>query len=93
NKANWQDLSFLREERWLQRAHVCLYLRLRANHYWVVLTYADSTQPLRVRLRYINDYPSLTKARQFGEVFVKNVGRDPRGTLKINTDAFDLRYN
>lgn len=92
-KSHWGDLAFLQQDSWLEKGAVCLNIEQRFGRYWVILVYVENHQPFRFRLRYIADYATELKARRSGEFFLRGVRRDPRGTFKIDIDAFYLCRN
>ena len=87
------DLGCLQEEAWLLDAAVRYHIALRRGRYWVSLVYIDTGNPFRIRIRQIDHYPTLRKAEQYAELLKRGVQRDQRGTLKVNTDAFDICNN
>lgn len=87
------DLRFLSEDRWLSKAAVRYEIFPQSGRYWVNMIYIAHDNPFHFRIRPIDHYPSLIKAQQFAQIFLRGIRRDPRGTFKTDTDAFDLCCN
>lgn len=92
-QGTYADLYFLDEDRWLSNTAVLYDISLQAGRYWVKMIYIAHDNLFRFRIRQIDHYPSLLKAQQFAQIFLRGIRRDPRGTFKIDTDAFDLCSN
>lgn len=88
-----EDLRILQEEEWLLQAVVEYNIRERKGRFWIVLLYIDSRYPMNLRLRWIDHHPSLRRAEQFAQILQRGVRRDPRGTVKLSLDAFNLCLN
>ena len=92
-RGTYSDLQFLQEDRWLSKAAVSYDIFPHAGRYWVNMIYIAHDNPYRFRIRQIDHYPSLLKAQQFAQIFLRGIRRDPRGTFKTDTNAFDLCSN
>lgn len=88
-----RDMRILKEEKWLLTAVVLFRIKVRAGQYWVSMVYVDSNDPFRFIVRVIDHYPSRQKAERFASIFQRGIRRDPRGTYKIDVDAFRICSN
>lgn len=87
------DLQFLHQDDWLQETAIEYNVIPRKGRFWIKIIYVDAQNPFRFRIRTINHYSSLSKAEQAAQFFQRGIRRDPRGTLKINADAFHICAN
>ena len=87
------DLQCLQSEGWLLNAVVQYKVTERKSRFWVSLIYVDSQNPFYIRIRQIDHYPTLKKAEQFAQLMQRGASRDPRGTFKLNTNAFYICAN
>ena len=87
------DLRFLYQDSWLQETVVQYSIECRKGRYWISMIYIDAQNPFRFLIRTINHYSSFSKAQLAALFFQRGIRRDPRGTLKINSDAFDICSN
>ncbi len=86
-------MCILREEKWLLTAVVLFHIKARLGRYWVSMVYVDSNDPFRFIVRVIDHYPSRQKAEQYARILQRGIRRDPRGTYKIDVDAFHICSN
>ena len=87
------DLSLLEQDEWLLNSAVLYQISERKGRFWIIMLYVDYKNPLRFRIRWIDHYPSIRRAEQFAKILQRGIRKDPRGTFKINLDAFNLCLN
>lgn len=88
-----EDFFFLKDDKWLIDTEV-RYLIFAKNSRWhVAMIYISIHNPLQFLCRKIDEYPSEQKAKTFAKLLQRGIRKDARGTLKINTDAFNICTN
>ena len=87
------DLGFLDDDLWLKTSAVLYQIIAKKSRWWILILFVDSKNPFRFRYRTINHYPSLKLAENYAMNLQRGIRRDPQGTYKINSDAFDICAN
>ena len=86
-------MQILRQDQWLQNSVVLSRIEARAGRFWVLMIFVDSANPFRLIIRAIDHYPNQQKAEFFANILKRGIRRDPRGTLKLDFDAFRICAN
>ncbi|HNE28202.1 MAG TPA: hypothetical protein PLW66_03495 [Saprospiraceae bacterium] len=87
------DLRFLQHDAWLTESTVSSRICKRAGRWHLWLVFADTRNPLCLLVRYIDHYPSRTKAEVCSNYFLKSARRDERGHFTLEIDAFHICNN
>lgn len=87
------DFKILVVDGWLMNSLVEQYI-LPFKGQWVIkMVYFYSNSPIHLIIKTFDAYPTEKKALLFGGILKRTIGRDIRGDLKINKDAFNICYN
>lgn len=92
-KGSPNDLKSLAEEQWLINALVRQYISQRNGRFWVKIIFFNPTYPFQLKVKEIDHYSRRKTAEQFAKIFQRGIQRDPRGTLKMNNNAFNICAN
>jgi hypothetical protein len=82
------DLGILAQGQWLKDSAVSYLVVPRRGRWLVTMVFGWSQDPLRLLCRRIDSYPTEARARANADLLQRNIQKDPRGTLKIDHDAF-----
>ena len=93
NNGNVKDLSIFREDVWLQDTEIDYFIRNKLGRWWIFILFISIYSPLKFICREIDHYPSKKQAEIFAKILKRNIGKDPRGTLRTRRDAFNICYN
>ncbi|MEO0898109.1 MAG: hypothetical protein AAFY71_16990 [Bacteroidota bacterium] len=92
-KGNEEDFEFLYDDLWLQDA-VVLERVVKLNGTWnLFLLFAHMNNPLLLIHRFIKTQYSFEKAMLDAVYMRRLAGKDQRGTLKLNTNQFQISSN
>ena len=87
------DLFVLEVGDWLKDTQVLYRLSKRKSIWKVYLMFIWVKDPFQFTIKYLTQYSSQRKAVMHGQFFQRSVGRDARGTLQANRDAFFICLN
>ena len=88
-----KELRCLEEDGWLLQSIVLTRILHRRGRYFVIVVFEDSKDPLHLRQRPIDDYPTEKKARTYAGMYKKQMNRGSRAPLQLPRDAFNLCLN
>lgn len=90
---NKQDLLFLDDDKWLLDTEVRYALSAKNSRWHLSMIYISIHNPFRFLCRKIDEYHSEKKANTFAKILQRGIRKDARGTLKMNTNAFNICTN
>jgi hypothetical protein len=88
-----EDQKILIEEAWLHTAQVSYQITHKRSRWCLSILFINQKNPMRLRLRYLDDYSSEKQAQCYAQLFQRGIQRDARGTFKTNNDAFNFCKN
>jgi hypothetical protein len=83
----------MEEDGWLLQSIVLSRIFRRRGRYFVVIVFVDYQDPLHLRQRPIDDYPTEKKARTYAGMYQRQMNRGSRAPLQLPQDAFNLCLN
>ena len=90
---NKNDLSIFPENLWLQDTEINYFIESKLGRWWIFMVFISTYSPLKFICREIDHYPSRKQAEMFAKMLQRNMGKDPRGTIRTRRDAFNICYN
>ncbi len=92
-KATAIDMDFLSDDDWLVDSAVLNQIRKRKGGFEVYLVFAWASFPFRMLVRRIDWYTNERKALLHASFMTRVASKDPRGTLTVSCDAFNICIN
>lgn len=87
------DLKVLTDESWLNNAQVSYHIEHKKGRWHLSMLFIHQKNPLKLRIRYLENYSTETQATRYAKLFQRGIQRDARGTFKTNYDAFNFCKN
>lgn len=81
------------EHNWLLDAEVQSRITEKKGRWEVSLIFINTKNPNEFLIRVIADYRSKNLAEICARQMQQTAARDPRGTQKLNVDAYDINHN
>ncbi len=82
------DLSILYDDEWLQDSVVYTHVFAYKSQWHIWMVFAFRQNPLQLICRQGLTCHSQRQAEAFAQILARGVGRDSRGTLKIDENVF-----
>ncbi len=87
------DLNFLIDDLWMRDTAVIENIEYRRGEWKIFLVFSHYKNPLLLIRREISVCFELNKAKLYGEYMRRIAAKDPRGTLLLDIDDFELHHN
>lgn len=81
------------ENYWLLDAEVQYRVTPLNGRWEVALLFINTKDPNQILIQVIGDYRSKRLAEIYGQNMQQTAAKDPRGTQKVNKDAYDINNN
>lgn len=88
-----ENLDLLKKDKWLMDTEVKYILFYKKGMWHLRMIFIDVTNPFKFICRSIDKYTSEKRALTYASIFQRGIRKDARGTLKSNTDAFNICKN
>tara|TARA_R110000765_G_scaffold13327_1_gene40054 strand:+ start:7051 stop:7308 length:258 start_codon:yes stop_codon:yes gene_type:complete len=82
-----------RNSKWLLDAEVQYKVTPVKGRWEVSLIFINTKDPNQVLIQTIGDYRSERLAEIYGRSMQQTAAKDPRGTQKVDKDAYDINNN
>ena len=87
------DLKLLVDDKWLMNTEVCYWIQEQNSLWHLSMLYISTDNPFKFICKKIDTYNSEKKAITFAKILQRGIGKDARGTLKTNRNAFNFCNN
>ncbi len=81
------------EDRWLLDTEVKYKIEEKNSRWYVSLIFVDIHDPNHILVQKVGDYRSHRLAEIYAINMMKTAAKDPRGTQKVNKDAYNINNN
>ncbi len=88
-----QDFKILALDEWLKESLVQEWIFQINGQFEVKIVIYNREFPLNLIIKTFEKYPTKRKAQLFGQILKRTIGRDIRGNLKVNRNAFNICNN
>ncbi len=88
-----KDFKILILDEWLQESLVQDWIFQIKGQFEIKMVIYSRQFPLNLIVKTFEKYPTEQKAQLFGQILKRTIGRDIRGNLKVNKNAFNICNN
>jgi len=82
-----------KDDKWLLDAEVQYKVTPVKGRWEVSLIFINTKDPKQILVQTIGDYRTERLAEIYGRSMQQTAAKDPRGTQKVNKDAYDINDN